>query len=189
MSNHNKSGVNGTADATLDADLTRFLTSQFGLLSEATKIDESLQEWESDISPRYAELAARATDLREQAARNLQSRICAHSTDARVSRFAAIGLLAAAYAQSEAATPFEDAVQSHAISAVLERCVANCKNAAIRDRIEDLLNLVHHRVALVEAPVPSELARAADRPTDPEPHGCDAPSKEEPVDIFGFPRM
>lgn len=188
MSNRQPSGGDKRVKPRVDPALIRFLTRQIALIGEATEIDEHLSDGMLEGSTRHTELVARADQLREDARQDLRDQLGRYTMAAAAPRFTAVGLLAAAFAQSNAGSLFEDETLAWAVSAVLERFVADCTTAAIRDRVEDLLNVLHRRNALVEPPAPRGPGTADDGGTRVcnEP---DASASDQPPDIFGFSHL
>ena len=80
-------------------------------------------------------------------------------------------------------SPLEYELTLFAISQILERFLVNCRITAVRDRIEDLLNVAHRRAALLDA---SRTDRGQTPSTDAGPvtGASDTAADDE---MFGLP--
>lgn len=185
MSNRNNSGSNKPERCQKGSETLRLLRRQSTLLEEATSIDEKVFGCPPELTAQHARLVEKGDQLREQARHDLCDQLGRHATQATTPHFAAVGLLAAGFAQSNAGTPFEDPILAQVASTVLERFVADCKSEAMRNCVEDLLNVAHRRAALVESPAPKGPATRhdpAEGARDPE----DATPPAGAPDIFGL---
>jgi hypothetical protein len=188
MTKRTSSGGNNPGCESLDPRLIRFLDRQAAMLSEAIRIDEYLLDIDPDVSDEYRRLADRAEVVSYTARNELEEQLGAYTTQTELPRHAGVALLAAALAQSHAGTPTEDEVLTRATSNLLERFVAHCTVVAIRDRVEDLLNLAHRRAAIAEMPAPRKNPAAHENiaPSDDRPNG--SMTTPEP-DMFGFSHL
>jgi hypothetical protein len=184
MTNFNN-GRDNTDVPGIDAELLRFLDRQFELMDESTRIDAALAGCKPERSPERVALVEKSARLREQAEQELHAHLRAHTTQATTPRFAAVSLLAAAYAHSSIGSPLEDDVPLYAISQIVERFCADCRVTAVRDRIEDLLNIAHRKATLVNT---SRRNRGQTSSTGAAPvTGANDPMTDD--DMFGFPKL